>query len=103
MPRISDNFLISSIIKIYNDAGKPIWSGKLEKLLEGRMSGDTISYNIDKLSDYGIIDGTWEKNSDGSWIRSFTIADEATLLVEKICREKAAEDDSFREISARIG
>ena len=102
MTRISDDFLISSIIKLYNDAGKPIWFNKLEKLLEGRMSRATISRNIDKLFDYGIINGTWEKNSDGSWIRAFTIAGEATLLVDKICKEKAVEDDSFRKISAHI-
>lgn len=71
--------------------------------MEGRMSRAAISRNIDKLFDYGIINGTWEKNSDGSWIRSFTIAGEAALLVEKIRREKAVEDDSFRETSARIG
>lgn len=85
--RMALDYLIAYVIWESNRLGQPIWFNKLEKLMGCKASRSTISKNIDKLFDYGIISGEWGKNSKGNWVRTFHISDEASALMEKIATE----------------
>jgi len=102
MEHISDDFLVASIIKKYNDSGEYIWFNKLEDLLKNRMARGTVSKNIDKLFDFCLISGEWKKNEEGSWVRVFKVAGEAEKLIDKIIGERAVKDECFRDISSRL-
>ena len=78
-------------VKIYNYGIKeePVWFTKLVQDFdrEDGMSRMTVSRNIDKLFDLGIISGDWEK-VDGKWVRTFKISGEATQLIKKIAEKQ---------------
>lgn len=99
--QMSLDFLIACVIRESEIRGEPIWFNKLEKILEGKASRSTISKNIDKLFDYGIISGEWDKNSEGNWIRNFHISGEASALVTKISDEYR-DDSDLKEVLARM-
>ena len=60
-----------------------IWFSKLVDILKGEISRSTISKNLDKLFDLGIIDGKWEK-VDNKWTRTFKISGEAKNFINHI-------------------
>ena len=86
------DFLIACVIMESENQKKPIWFKKLEKILDGRASRATISKNVDKLFDYGIINGEWILH-EGKWIRTFHISGEASSLVGKIYKEHSSTED----------
>lgn len=95
------DYLIACTIWESDKAEQPVWFNKLERLLEGKASRSTISKNIDKLFDYGIISGEWGRNSDGNWVRTFHISGEASALVEKIARDHR-DDPDFTDVRTRM-
>ena len=71
---VPDDIEVAVAIYRYYLKGESVWFSKLVKDLEGRMSRDTISKNIDQLFDLGIINSNWIKDDDGKWVRTFSIA-----------------------------
>lgn len=95
------DYLIACAIWESNKLGQPIWFNKLEKLIGCKASRSTISKNIDKLFDYGIISGEWSKNSEGNWVRTFHISGEASSLIAKIATEHG-DDPDFVDVRSRM-
>lgn len=82
---ISNDFLIACVIRLFNRHENMIWFNRLCDILESTISSrNTLSRNLDKLSDLGIITGDWTKSDSGNWIRSFKISDEAERLIDRI-------------------
>lgn len=86
-PSMPLDYLIASVIRQAESEGKKVWFNRLEELLQGISTRSTISKKIDELFDYGIISGSWEKNDDGAWVRTFHISGEAQGLIDKILAE----------------
>ena len=101
MTEMSLDFLIACVIRESDRNGQQIWFNRLEKLLEGAASRSTISKTVDKLFDYGIISGEWDKNGDGNWARMFHVSGEASTLVDKIS-EKYRDDPDLRAAYSRM-
>ena len=99
--RMALDYLIACTIWESNRLGQPIWFNRLERLLEGKASRSTISKNIDKLFDYGIISGDWSRNSEGNWVRTFHISGEASALMDKIATEHR-DDSDFTDVCSRM-
>ena len=99
---MSLDFLIACVIRESEKRNEPIWFNKLEKVLEGTASRSTISRNIDKLFDYGIINGEWCRNSEGNWARVFHISGEASTLVAKIT-EQYKDNPTLKAAYSRMG
>lgn len=95
------DYLIACAIWESNKLGQPIWFNKLEKLMEHKASRSTISKNIDKLFDYGIISGEWSKNGEGNWVRTFHISGEASALMEKIATDHR-DDPDFVDVRSQM-
>ena len=87
------DFLIACIIRESEKKDNPIWFNKLENVLKGRASRATISKNLDKLFDYGIVNGAWDTNNNGDWVRTLHISGEATELMNKISEEHKNDED----------
>ncbi|MDR3075289.1 MAG: hypothetical protein LBU30_04545 [Candidatus Methanoplasma sp.] len=87
MDKISNDFRIASEIRLYNMKDEPIWFNKLADIFgdsgNDKMARSTMSKNIDKLFDFGIITGDWEK-IEGSWVRVFKVSGEAESLIDGI-------------------
>ena len=98
---MSLDFLIACVIRESESRDEPIWFNRLEKVLEGIASRATISKNVDKLFDYGIIGGEWCRNSEGNWARVFRISGEASTLVAKIA-EQYRDDIGLRTAYSRM-
>lgn len=81
---LSNDLKICSVIyENEHEIHEKVWFSKLVEILAGEMSRATVSKTLDKLSDLGMIDGTWEK-VDGKWTRVFTITDEAVDMIRTI-------------------
>lgn len=80
---LSSELKMCVIIYEHNLRGEKIWFSKLVEVLAGDVSRSTISKNIDRLFDLGMIDGKWEK-VDGRWTRTFSVAGEAEELVKTL-------------------
>ena len=89
MQRLPNDFEVAVRIFEYNEKDEQVWFSRLVEDLDGRMSRSTISKNIDRLSDLGIITGEWERTEDGRWIRTFRITGEASGLIRSICEKHA--------------
>lgn len=100
-PGMALDYHIACTILESDRIGQPVWLNRLERLLEGKASRSTISKNITKLFDYGIIDDEWSRNSEGSWVRTFHITAEASALVEKIVRDHGNDSD-LADVRTRI-
>ena len=87
------DFLIACVIRESNNMNDPIWFNRLENILKGRASRATISKNLDKLFDYGIVNGNWATNKNGDWVRTLYISGEATELMNKISEEHKNDKD----------
>ena len=87
MEQLSNDFKVAVRILDYNKKGEPVWFAKLVEDMKEEVSKVTISKNIDKLFDLGIINGDWEKLSNGKWVRTFQIAGEASSLIESIAEK----------------
>ena len=98
---MSLDFLIACIIRESEMRYGPIWFNRLERVLEGKASRSTISRYVNKLFDYGIVHGEWGRNTEGEWVRTLIISDEASTLVEKISNQYR-DDPDFREACARM-
>ena len=82
---ISNDFLVACVIRLFNEHGTLIWFNKLYGVLDCVISSrSTLSRNLDKLSDLGIITGDWSKSDNSNWIRNFKISDEAERLIDKV-------------------
>ena len=82
---ISNDFLIACVIRLFNKHESMIWFNKLYDVLGATISSrNTLSHNIDKLFDLGIITGDWTKSENGNWIRSFKTSSEAERLIDRI-------------------
>ena len=86
MEKLPNDFEIAVRIYRYNQRNEPIYLTKLVEDLEGKISRATISKNIDQMFDLGIITGDWQQ-SNGKWIRTFSIAGEATGLISAIAEK----------------
>lgn len=100
-PGMALDYLIACTIWESDRVGKPVWLNRLERLLEGKASRSTISKNLSKLFDYGVIDDEWSRNGEGSWVRTFHITAEASALVEKIFRDHG-DDPDLMDVRTRI-
>ena len=99
---MSLDFLIACVIRESESKNEPIWFNRLEKVLDGIASRATISKNIDKLFDYGIISGEWCRNAEGNWARVFRISGEASTLVAKVA-EQYKDNPELRTAYSRMG
>lgn len=81
-------------LTIYKLSGGTSGSGaasynELVKALDGVMSPQKISANLDYLFDLGIINGKWKATDDGYWTRSFFVSGEASGFVESAYRRSS--------------
>lgn len=82
---ISNDFLVACVIRLFNKHETMIWFNKLSDVLGPVISSrSTLSRNIDKLFDLGIITGDWTKSDNGNWIRSFRTSGEAERLIDRV-------------------
>ena len=88
METTSADYLIACVIAESERMDESIWFNRLESVLGPMLSRETISKNLDKLFDYGIVNGIWT-DVDGIWVRTLHISDQATTLVSKITEQNA--------------
>lgn len=67
---ICDEFMLLIYIHECELKNKPVWFGML--LENSKWDRSKLSRIIDKLFDYAMLDGHWER-VDGSWKRTFTV------------------------------
>lgn len=89
MVELSDEMVVC--LMIYRKSGEAGGSGSvsydaLVSALDGQMTPQKISANLDYLFDLGMINGKWVKSDDGRWKRSFFVSGEASGFVESAYR-----------------
>ncbi len=90
MEKLTNDFAVAVKIFEYNSREEPVWFAKLANDFNSVMSRVTVSKNIDKLFDLGIINGSWTK-IDGKWVRTFEIAGEANALIASIAAKNPSQ------------
>ena len=80
-------------VKIYEmtviNGGDATFSGIVEEFAKLGVEKNEVSKNLDKLFDLCIVDGHWTKDEKTkTWMRTFTISDEALPLIESIYNER---------------
>ena len=65
---------------------------ELVRALDGVLSPQKISADLDYLFDLGIINGRWKETDDGYWTRSFCVSEEAGGFVESAYRRSSLHD-----------
>lgn len=89
MTELSDEMIVC--LTIYKMSGEAGASGSasyddIVDALDGEMTPQMISANLDYLFDLGMINSRWVKSDDGRWRRSFFVSREASGFVESACR-----------------
>jgi len=87
---ISHDFEIALNILQWQDKEDRTYFGRLVEEFDGFISKLSVSKYIDRLFDYGIIDGDWEMKKDGKWYRVFFVDEDAYGLIKGL--EAVAEE-----------